>query len=58
MKRALKFDPAQYDADNRLAAKVIAADPAKYGGLMQTWAALVIAKAEAERFPLLQGQAA
>jgi hypothetical protein len=47
-----------YNAANLAAARIIAADPAKYPGVPQTWAALVIEKQTATiRGPLL-GKAA
>jgi hypothetical protein len=36
-----------YAADNLEAARIIAADPGRYPGIMQTWAALIIERTEA-----------
>lgn len=39
-------DQAQIDAENLTAARVILADPGRYGGLMHEWAARVLALLE------------
>ena len=36
---------AKFDEQNLRAARIIAADPVRYPGLMQEWAALVVGKA-------------
>lgn len=53
----------RYRAGNEEAARIIAADPAKYPGVMQEWAGAVLVKvttppADAEAGPLFKGRAA
>jgi hypothetical protein len=46
MKTNAKAARRAYAADNEQAARIIAADPARYPGVMQEWAALVLERAE------------
>jgi hypothetical protein len=46
MKKTPKSIKAKYDEQNLEAARIIAADPLKYPGGMQAWAALVLKRLE------------
>jgi hypothetical protein len=49
----------EYEQANREAAAIIAADPARYGGIMREWAAMVIERQQPTiTGPLFKGRAA